>query len=888
MVKDSFHTGLANMAVFFKKNARHIQELRGSGSGEGVHSSGAQTREKSSDPRASIQLFYASFIRVHGLLFSSAAPASRAAEDEVSPMGNASRASAIPSPNKKPTDDDDTRSLSEFAEMTTEVLEALTRLVVNNLLGENTLLRLMIICLCSVQRCVYGSVSVSSSSLEGAAQPTAAVRSTSASLALTLLFSIVNRIALLAETYRKLTHTLLPSLVAYLEWAGANRDCLRQCPVPSPSSSSFTSSLSSSAGDSRKKHGREGQAAATATASNRVVVTWSGPASGDAVAAENRARSGMRTSLTALADALDTHLSASSARAPGSRQQQLQLQQHAEGTRKAEAEAALKEVLATAPLREFVELRGFLPVAERMESYFVSFPDPRAISELDPGRARQARTLILRHFVDKVMLSVPPAPVAAAVGPSLVSSSSAEPRRERNRTNRPPRETATRRGGRREQLQKEEEEEYKRGSTTESSRENKSSRVDRGAARPTAPEDSTRDGNNSGIGGGSSKRRQTVSDARDSRRRSAAESDEEEHHHRHLEQQQDDEDEEEEEETSSYSSEGEDEKEQLQQQSRVNIDTLTAEVGASGGMEVEDERHGGTGERVVAGGGSHKGEAQNYEEDDEDDEDEVIVFKPAFSRKLDGFSSAASSRAAASHRPVADSSYDMDLDMSSTEEAMLRGGGPGLNSSAAATWSVFGFEQQQGQQRASAENNSPIGRGGDDLFHEWSGTSSASRLGSAALFGSTASLAGLEDSSPNRASIGGHPSLWEGLGNAVEDSIRFLADPEDIEDVTPHSHLMSSAADSSDLSQDEGAVLSMLPPWMSSSGAASATSSSVGAPIWGRPYDLPPAATDKQPAVWGASSAPSATQTHRKAGNPPPGFEALPTPAEVSWGRRMS
>ena len=291
------------------------------------------------------------------------------------------------------------------------------------------------------------------------------------------------RIALLAETYRKLTHTLLPSLVAYLEWAGANRDCLRQCPAPSPSSSSFPSS----GGDSRKKHGRGGQAAA-ATASNRVVVTWSGPASGDAVAAENRARSGMRTSLTALADAIDTHLSASSARAPGSRQ----LQQHAEGTKKVETEAALKEVLAMAPLREFVELRGFLPVAERMEvcivniylytyvykhaytfgyavvylyefnvsvvflcqSYFVSFPDPRAISELDPGRARQARILILRNFVDKVMLSVPPAPVAAAV-----SSSSAEPRRERNRTSRPPRETATRRGGRREQLQKEEEEE---------------------------------------------------------------------------------------------------------------------------------------------------------------------------------------------------------------------------------------------------------------------------------------------------------------------------------------------------------------------------------------------------------------------------------------------
>jgi hypothetical protein len=151
---DSFQTGLANLSIFFKKNSKAIRDLE-----EKVSASRIAQRDMKS------KLFYAKFIRLHGILFQAVI-----------------RAQNTESPSPEKDVETDIASLQEFGELLPSVLENMSNLIVNSLVGESNMLRMMAVCIFSAQRCIYGAGSFDGS-----------VRTTAASYSLVLAFSIINR-----------------------------------------------------------------------------------------------------------------------------------------------------------------------------------------------------------------------------------------------------------------------------------------------------------------------------------------------------------------------------------------------------------------------------------------------------------------------------------------------------------------------------------------------------------------------------------------------------------------------------------------------------------------------------------------------------------------------
>lgn len=162
MIKDTFQTGLANLALFFKKNAKSVRELQVDDQISDVHNS--SIREKETSARSATKKFNTAFIRLHGILFHVTSP------DQISSH-------------------DANDMLREFNNLTQEVLDSLTGMIVHSLIGEGMLLRLIVICIFSVHRCVFEAS-------EGLGHDRAMVkdiRTLSGSYSLMLLFSFINR-----------------------------------------------------------------------------------------------------------------------------------------------------------------------------------------------------------------------------------------------------------------------------------------------------------------------------------------------------------------------------------------------------------------------------------------------------------------------------------------------------------------------------------------------------------------------------------------------------------------------------------------------------------------------------------------------------------------------
>lgn len=171
------------------------------------------------------------------------------------------------------------------------------------------------------------------------------------------------RLALLADRYRKLAPMLLTPLVALSEWVIQHRSMLQ--PVQPPSAP-----LSGSSSRCRQKdHKGPCEDLAQSTGA------WFQPASAEILMLESRARSGMRTSLVALIALLDpeggvtgtltrpTAVPSSPAGAlatPGG-------SDSADEAVKTNLFVPALSCLLPAPTRELIELRGFLPVADRIE-----------------------------------------------------------------------------------------------------------------------------------------------------------------------------------------------------------------------------------------------------------------------------------------------------------------------------------------------------------------------------------------------------------------------------------------------------------------------------------------------------------------------------------------
>lgn len=158
--------------------------------------------------------------------------------------------------------------------------------------------------------------------------------------------------ALLADKYRKLVPLLLTPIVVFSEWVIRYKDVLLQ--------QQQTSVL---VGRGQGPQGRTG--------------IWLQPASSDTILLENRSRSGMRTSLVSLINALDPGSAVTTAFTKPSKSlssiaQTTTKEDLAEPAQSAAAAAdqlydsSLSSIMPS-PLREFIELRGFTPLDERIE-----------------------------------------------------------------------------------------------------------------------------------------------------------------------------------------------------------------------------------------------------------------------------------------------------------------------------------------------------------------------------------------------------------------------------------------------------------------------------------------------------------------------------------------
>jgi hypothetical protein len=400
-IKDSFQTGIPNLILFFKKNKKFVRSM------EDGPVSGQEATPR--ELKKILKSCLSKFMRLHGILFEASVRHIESARASASPDGEGD---GVIAKNKEL----DEISLVEFGEFLPSVLDRLTHLIVHGQMSEGMLLKMIAVSIFSVHRYVFeqppaaessaGAEGTSGSSPADGDMHTNNPRSTAGSYALVLLFSFINRLSLLGDRYRKLVPLILTPLVAFSEWVIQWRLALLQAPLPSallpdPSSQGRKSS----------KRTRDASGACGCTG------VWSLPASAETLQLENRSRSGMRTSLVSFVNMLDpngtvTSALLSPAKVPSSTAGALATSQPSPGA-PAASEGPLYNTglscLMSTPLREFIELRGFSPVAERIEGYYSRyfFKDFKEQSSLDAVKAKNVRLFLLRQFVDKVLLISP-------------------------------------------------------------------------------------------------------------------------------------------------------------------------------------------------------------------------------------------------------------------------------------------------------------------------------------------------------------------------------------------------------------------------------------------------------------------------------------------------
>ena len=165
--REPFQTGAANLALFFKRNKKHVRSLE-------EDPSRGQSRGQRPGGRSTISRF----IRLHGILFEAALRH----EDAAMPGSADEMLAAVQCSVSM-----DARSMAEFTELMPSVLDRLTNLVANGQVSEGGLLKIVAVCVFSAHRYVFKGPS------RVGEPPAAEGRTSAGAYSLVLLFSLINR-----------------------------------------------------------------------------------------------------------------------------------------------------------------------------------------------------------------------------------------------------------------------------------------------------------------------------------------------------------------------------------------------------------------------------------------------------------------------------------------------------------------------------------------------------------------------------------------------------------------------------------------------------------------------------------------------------------------------
>lgn len=366
LCEQPFAGGIENLALLVEKNARIFEQLNDNvkqlfflslNSAANPH----ERRKKEVDVK--MKIFFVNFVRLHGILFTW----TKKMKECVTSYFDSKDAS----PNSGETDE--SHKTPSAAVLDTNAWDILLRetltdfddLLAANAFGDFLLIRLIVICAFSVHNSAFYEI-LGDKRKELCVSQFAPYRSLGESLAISAMFGMVNKIAAVIcrvtnapERNRKSgISRLLAGLSIFAEWASVNTQYL-QATIPQRLS------------ESRQLD----EEIAKSTLLQAVV------AHADAIRTESRSRSSIRSVLTILQEYLEASIS--------------KFESSSHFTPQLLAAASLM------PLREHIELRGFIPLKEHIETFFasidplVNYPPEHLTEEL----ARDRRQRIIRSFV---------------------------------------------------------------------------------------------------------------------------------------------------------------------------------------------------------------------------------------------------------------------------------------------------------------------------------------------------------------------------------------------------------------------------------------------------------------------------------------------------------
>ena len=309
LVKNPFDTAIENIKVFFEKNSRLFSQL------DRDQIQISRNDNDKSKKSAKTKQFFVMFLRLHGVLFEwTQSTLEVLSKDNI----DISNTQAAPFKFKK------------FIDLMDEVIEDYDSLLNTSCFGEQILIKILIICIFSLHRGAEVSKTIRDK-LYGNEREYKTSRSIPESLALTIIFTLVNKTAARIHTVSKSNDK------------SNDRDKSRRPPSAILKSLPLVSVFAEWAGVySQYLIGIEPINHADLTCLEKSLV-----ADTDILQRENRSRSGMRLSMVSLDEFTSSN----------------------------QKNSSLKKDIYNKPLREHVELRGFLPLDKLYENYF-SHMDP--------------------------------------------------------------------------------------------------------------------------------------------------------------------------------------------------------------------------------------------------------------------------------------------------------------------------------------------------------------------------------------------------------------------------------------------------------------------------------------------------------------------------------
>eukprot|EP01038_Epipyxis_sp_PR26KG_P008246 gene8246-11160_t len=359
LVEHPFTGGLENLSVLFAKNAKLFSQLNAQKSMISDHSS--RNKSNGSNDFNKTKLFLTKFIKLHGVLFAWS-------QQSIQKTDN--------NDNNNNSDNIFAPDLSPYWSLLQIVFEEYDQQLANFSLPDALLVRLLSICLFSVYHC---------SNRRFPSQKTS-TRTLTECLAIITLFGLINRSCVRinlamssGEKGRKsLMNRLLPMLSVFSDWSILHKEYLV--------STEFLDYLHNQSVNGTNVDENEdihmlqlGSQIKIKPNNNNTKHSF---ADKELLRAESRSRSGMRASLSSLIEILEEDKSKN------------------EFVKYDFANETSVEFL-----REYVELRGFLPVAERFEKNFNKFdPLSKNLNIYSETKSRFLRQVNIIQFISNILV----------------------------------------------------------------------------------------------------------------------------------------------------------------------------------------------------------------------------------------------------------------------------------------------------------------------------------------------------------------------------------------------------------------------------------------------------------------------------------------------------